>query len=54
MLGKYRFKKVYDLKSFQRGEDTPNSISFPINNSAEFPALQRYFMQQLEKALFVE
>lgn len=36
MLGRYQFRKVYDLKSFQ--EEKPNPISFPIDDSAEFPA----------------
>ena len=35
MLGRYQFRKVYDLKSFQ--EERPNPISFPISDSAEFP-----------------
>lgn len=35
MLSRYQFKKVNDLKSLQ--EDIPNSISFPVNDSAEFP-----------------
>lgn len=35
MLSRYQFKKVNDLKSFQ--EEIPNSISFPVNDSAEFP-----------------
>lgn len=36
MLSRYQFKEVNDLKSFQ--EEIPNSISFPVNDSAEFPA----------------
>lgn len=36
MLSRYHFKKVNDLKSFQ--EEIPNSISFPVNDSAEFPS----------------
>lgn len=35
MLSRYQFKKVNDLKSFQ--EEIPNSISFAVNDSAEFP-----------------
>ena len=36
MLSRYQFKKVNDLKSLQ--EEFPNSISFPVNDSAEFPS----------------
>ena len=36
MLSRYQFKEVNDLKSFQ--EEIPNSISFPVNDSAEFPS----------------
>lgn len=36
MLSRYQFKKVNDLKSFE--EEIPNSISFPVNDFAEFPS----------------
>ena len=35
MLSRYQFKKVNDLKFLH--EEIPDSISFPVNDSAEFP-----------------
>lgn len=45
MLDKYQFNKVYDLKSFQ--EETPNPISFPVNDSADFPGEVREKAEEL-------
>lgn len=45
MLSKYQFKKVYGMNSFQ--EETPSPISFPINDSAEFPGEVREKAEEL-------
>ena len=45
MLGKYQFKKVYGMNSFQ--EETPSPISFPINDSAGFPGEVRDKAEEL-------
>lgn len=45
MLSQYQFKKVYDMKSFQ--EETPSPISFPINDSADFPSEVREKAEEL-------